>query len=125
AALARGSLSWACQLPGSPPRPWRAAWPMYRNNGERAGSQVLPSPLADPARVPSLAVRHQFPCDGDKPIGCSPSDRAAPIGGSFVASPIVARIGNRYTGYIGNGKGRVYALGREPRARGGEGRTAG
>lgn len=111
-ALAAGLLFWACQLTCSSPRPWS----MYRNNAQRTGSQARPSPLADPARVPSLAVRHQFPCDGAA-IGCSSGAAAAPIGGgavpifgSFVASPIVAKIGDRYIVYIGNGNGKFYAL---------------
>jgi outer membrane protein assembly factor BamB len=91
-ALAAGLLFWAGHLACSP------QWPMYRNNWQRTGSQVWKSPLADPARVPSLAVRHQFPATG------------AAANGSFYASPIVAKIGNGYKVYIGSGNGRFYAL---------------
>jgi outer membrane protein assembly factor BamB len=71
---------------------------MFRNNSQRTGSQAFQSPLSDPARVPSLAVRHQFPAAG------------APALSPFVGSPVATTVGGHLMVFIGNGNGRFYAL---------------
>jgi len=55
----------------------RDDWPDYRHDWSRTGEQEDRSALSDPAKVPSLAVRWQWP------------PTAAGEGGSFLASPIV------------------------------------
>ena len=67
-------------------------WPAFRHNLLRTAQQANSSVLADPARVPGLAVRWTYPAAG----ALSP----------FRASPIV------YKGrvFIGNSDGRLYAL---------------
>ncbi len=69
-------------------------WPNYRHDTHRTGEQEETSALSDPAKVPGLAVRWQWPTG------------AAGEGGAFLASPIV--IGGRV--YIGSTSGRFYAL---------------
>jgi outer membrane protein assembly factor BamB len=69
-------------------------WPDYRHDRGRSGEQERHSALSDPAKVPGLAVRWQWP----------PS--AGGEGGSFYASPIV--IDGRV--FIGSTSGRFYAL---------------
>jgi outer membrane protein assembly factor BamB len=67
-------------------------WPAYRHNLFRSGNQLNRTPLADPARVPSLAVRWSWQ------VPANPQ--------AFRASPVVesGRV------YIGNGNGYFYAL---------------
>jgi outer membrane protein assembly factor BamB len=67
-------------------------WPAFRHNLLRTAQQPNDSPLADPARVPSLAVRWTYP----------PSGALSP----FRASPIVddGRV------FVGDSNGRLYAL---------------
>jgi outer membrane protein assembly factor BamB len=67
-------------------------WPAFRHNLLRTAHQGRSSPLADPTRAPSLAVRWTYPATG----ALSP----------FRASPIVYR--GRV--FIGNANGRFYAL---------------
>jgi outer membrane protein assembly factor BamB len=69
-------------------------WPNYRHDTRRTGEQERPSALSNPAKVPSLAVRWQWP------------PTAAGEGGSFFASPIV--IDGRV--FIGSTSGRFYAI---------------
>jgi outer membrane protein assembly factor BamB len=69
-------------------------WPNYRHDTHRSGAQREASALSDPARVPGLTVRWQWP------------PGAAGEGGSFYASPIV--IEDRV--FIGSNSGRFYAL---------------
>lgn len=69
-------------------------WPNYRHDTSRTGEQERASELSDPAKVPSLAVRWQWP------------PTAAGEGGSFLASPIV--IDGRV--FIGSTSGRFYAI---------------
>jgi len=67
-------------------------WPAFRHNLLRTAQQSSNSALADPSRVPSLAVRWTYPTTGAI--------------GPFRASPIVFR--GRV--FIGNSNGRFYAL---------------
>ena len=69
-------------------------WPSYRHDTSRSARQGEASKLSDPAKVPGLAVRWQWP------------PTAAGEGGSFLASPIV--IDDRV--FIGSTSGRFYAL---------------
>ena len=91
------SVACAVMLLGCSETGWTADrddWPNYRHDTSRTGEQEEGSALSDPAKVPSLAVRWQWP----------PS--AAGEGGSFLASPIV--IDGRV--FIGSTSGRFYAL---------------
>jgi outer membrane protein assembly factor BamB len=68
-------------------------WPAYRYTGLRQGYQPAATPLSNPAKVPTLAVRWTFtPPNGE--------------GGAFYASPIV--VSNRV--FIGSSSGYLYAL---------------
>jgi outer membrane protein assembly factor BamB len=69
-------------------------WEHYRHDTARTGEQQHFSALADPAKVPSLAIRWQWP---PTPAG---------EGGMFYASPIV--INGRV--FIGSTSGRFYAI---------------
>src|ERR1700741_1121331 len=69
-------------------------WATYRHDTHRSGAQRETSALSDPASVPGLTVRWQWPAS------------AAGEGGSFYASPIV--IEDRV--FIGSNSGRFYAL---------------
>jgi hypothetical protein len=69
-------------------------WSNYRHDTHRSGAQREVSALSDPAKVPGLTVRWQWP------------PGAAGEGGSFFASPIV--IEDRV--FIGSNSGRFYAL---------------
>jgi outer membrane protein assembly factor BamB len=69
-------------------------WGQYRHDPTRTGDQPHSSVLADPAKVPNLAVRWQWP---SAPAG---------EGGSFYASPVV--IDGRV--FIGSTSGAFYAL---------------
>lgn len=68
-------------------------WPTYRFNDFREGNQRAVTPLSDPSRVPTLAVRWQFPATGREP-------------GSYYGSPIVVK--DRV--FVGSTSGRFYAL---------------
>jgi outer membrane protein assembly factor BamB len=68
-------------------------WMTYRFNALREGNQRASTPLSDPARVPSLDVRWQFPASGRE-------------SGSFYGSPIVVK--DRV--FIGSTSGYFYAL---------------
>jgi len=68
-------------------------WPAYRYTGLRQGNQPAATPLSDPTKVPTLAVRWTFtPPNGE--------------GGSFYASPIIVK--DRL--FIGSTSGYFYAL---------------
>jgi outer membrane protein assembly factor BamB len=69
-------------------------WEYYRHDVSRSGEQRHFSDLADPAKVPGLAIRWQWPAT------------AAGEGGMFYASPVVmdGRV------FIGSTSGRFYAL---------------
>ncbi len=69
-------------------------WDHYRHDTDRTGEQQHPSALADPAKVPSLSIRWQWP---PTPAG---------EGGMFYASPIV--IDGRV--FVGSTSGNFYAL---------------
>jgi outer membrane protein assembly factor BamB len=70
-------------------------WPAFRYGQFRTASQTNASPLSDPTKVPSLAVKWRFPKVGDPDLT-----------NGFRASPVVwkGRV------FIGNGNGRFYAL---------------
>lgn len=68
-------------------------WPAYRFDVFREGNQRAATPLSDPTKVPTLAVRWAFPSTGAE-------------GGSFLSSPTIIS-GNVY---IGSTSGRFYAL---------------
>jgi len=72
-----------------------STWKSFRKEPARGASQGKSSPLSDPAKVPMLAVKWEFPATG-----------ATALGGGFRASPVVAN--GRV--FIGNGNGRLYAL---------------
>jgi outer membrane protein assembly factor BamB len=94
AHLIRGT-AWATLLISVQAGAWAADdWPQYRHDTARTGEQEDHSALSDPAKVPSLAVRWQFP---SAPGG---------VGGVFLASPIVVK--DRV--FVGNTNGRFYAL---------------
>jgi outer membrane protein assembly factor BamB len=67
-------------------------WPAFRQGSLRTAQQRRDSPLADPARVPGLAVRWAYPSTGGLP--------------PFRASPVVSH-GHVF---VGNSNGRLYAL---------------
>jgi PQQ-like domain len=67
-------------------------WPAFRQGFQRTAQQRCDSPLADPTRVPGLAVRWTYPSTGTLP--------------PFRASPVVSR--GRV--FVGNSNGRLYAL---------------
>ena len=69
-------------------------WEHYRHDASRSGEQRHFSDLANPAKVPGLAIRWQWP------------PTAAGEGGMFYASPVV--IHGRV--FIGSTSGRFYAL---------------
>ena len=69
-------------------------WEHYRHDVSRSGEQRHFSDLADPAKVPGLAIRWQWP------------PTAAGEGGMFYASPVV--IDGRV--FIGSTSGKFYAL---------------
>jgi outer membrane protein assembly factor BamB len=69
-------------------------WYAYRYDGARTGVQPYASDLSNPAKIPALAVKWQFPPAGQ------------PVAGTFNASPIV--VGDRV--FIGSQDGRFYAL---------------
>ena len=59
--LIRGTAC-AALLIGAQAGAWAADdWPQYRHDTARTGEQENHSALSDPAKVPSLAVRWQFP----------------------------------------------------------------
>ncbi len=72
-----------------------ADWPAFRHDRLRTAGQMSRSPLSDPARVPTLAVRWQFP-----------APPAPALGDGFRASPVV----RKERVFIGHGSGRFYAL---------------
>lgn len=67
-------------------------WPAFRHGHLRTAQQRWYSPLADPTRVPGLAVRWTYPAPGALP--------------PFRASPVVSH--GRV--FVGNSNGRLYAL---------------
>jgi outer membrane protein assembly factor BamB len=75
-----------------------ADWPAFRHNLLRSGGQLYHSALADPAKVPSLAVKWTFPDCLATPL--------TPALGPFRASPIIYQ----NVVYIGNSNGFFYAI---------------